>query len=108
MGQGYWGDVRQTAERFVPDPFAAEAGKRLYRTGDEVRWMEGGRLEYRGRRDQQVKVRGYRIELGEIEGALEKQAEVEAGVRTEHVHRLARESGLLFPPDPGAAEHEDR
>ncbi|GHO57936.1 hypothetical protein KSB_64110 [Ktedonobacter robiniae] len=80
VGEGYWGDARQTAERFVPDPFGSEAGKRLYRTGDEVRWAENGKLEYIGRKDQQVKVRGYRIELGEIEGALEEQEEVEGGV----------------------------
>jgi aspartate racemase len=59
-----------TAEKFVPDRFSATPGGRLYRTGDQVRWLAEGNLEFIGRIDQQVKLRGFRVELGEIEAVL--------------------------------------
>jgi len=68
VGQGYLGRPEMTAERFLPDPFRADA--RMYRSGDLARWRTDGVMEYLGRKDSQVKIRGVRIEVGEVESRL--------------------------------------
>jgi acyl carrier protein len=77
---GYTGQPELTASAFGPDPFSAEPGARLYRTGDRARFFPDGNLEFLGRVDQQVKIRGYRIELGEVEAVLESHSGVRACV----------------------------
>jgi amino acid adenylation domain-containing protein len=84
IAHGYLNRPELTAERFVPDPFAAKAGARMYRTGDLGRWRidphGDGTIEFLGRNDHQVKLRGFRIELGEIEARLREHPDVREAV----------------------------
>uniref|UniRef100_UPI001145E1F9 amino acid adenylation domain-containing protein n=1 Tax=Xenorhabdus kozodoii TaxID=351676 RepID=UPI001145E1F9 len=70
VARGYLNRPELTAERFLADPFTAEPGARMYKTGDLGRWLPDGNIDYLGRNDFQVKLRGFRIELGEIETRL--------------------------------------
>jgi amino acid adenylation domain-containing protein len=70
LARGYLNRPELTAERFLPDPFSAVPGARLYRSGDLGRYLPSGDIEYLGRADDQVKIRGFRVELAEIEAAL--------------------------------------
>ncbi|MEM7349079.1 MAG: non-ribosomal peptide synthetase, partial [Chloroflexota bacterium] len=80
VSRGYFNRPGLTAEKFIPNPFDRDptsSGSRLYKTGDNARYLPDGNLEFLGRIDQQVKVRGYRIELGEIESVLSEHPNVQ-------------------------------
>lgn len=79
VARGYLNRAELTEQRFLPNPFATGADRaknnvRLYKTGDLVKWLPDGNLEFVGRNDEQIKIRGYRVELGEIEEALSRIA----------------------------------
>ncbi|MDZ8030713.1 non-ribosomal peptide synthetase [Nostoc sp. DedSLP04] len=92
LARGYLNRSELTDQRFIPNPFEEAGGRRslsvaevrqkaggskLYKTGDLVRYLPDGNIEYIGRIDQQVKIRGFRIELGEIETALWQHPDVQ-------------------------------
>ncbi|MEU4970266.1 non-ribosomal peptide synthetase [Streptomyces smyrnaeus] len=89
--RGYFGRAEATAAVFLDDPFAAEPGARMYRTGDIVRRNADGRLDFIGRQDDQIKIRGHRVELGAIESTLR----LLEGVQEAVVLPDARGSGLI-------------
>jgi acyl carrier protein len=80
LARGYLNREEMTAKKFVADPFSAEAGARLYKTGDLVRYRQDGNIEFLGRIDSQVKLRGFRVELGEIEAVLKQCEGIEQAV----------------------------
>lgn len=93
LARGYINKQELTKDRFIINLFQSKEEKnnlknpRLYKTGDKVRWLPGGNLEYIGRCDTQIKLNGYRIELGEIENRLTNYSNIKQAVV------LARNSG---------------
>jgi amino acid adenylation domain-containing protein len=79
LARGYYNRPELTAEKFIPNPFNSQkTSDRLYKTGDLVRYLADGNIEYLGRLDYQVKIRGLRIELGEIETVLNQHPDIKA------------------------------
>ena len=89
VGRGYVHDPDRTAEAFAADPF--RPGERMYRTGDFGRWLPSGSIEFRGRRDEQVKIHGIRLELGEVESRILE-------------HPAVRAAAVVVTPLPGAGK----
>jgi amino acid adenylation domain-containing protein len=79
VAQGYLNQPEQSAAHFVPHPFAPE-GERVYRTGDRVRMLADGAIEFLGRVDRQVKIHGFRVEPGEVEAVLQRHPAVRQAV----------------------------
>ena len=81
VGRGYLNRQELTVERFIDNPFSTREDvvkgyTRLYKTGDLVKWLPDGNIEFVGRNDFQVKINGYRIELGEIESQLSEYVDI--------------------------------
>ncbi|HXQ73628.1 MAG TPA: amino acid adenylation domain-containing protein, partial [Pyrinomonadaceae bacterium] len=106
VARGYLNQTALTAERFVPNPFSTEPGKRLYRSGDLGRMRADGEMEYLGRADEQVKIKGFRIELGEVETVLRQHELVRECVVV--VHGTGEEKRLLAYVVPGEENGDGR
>lgn len=115
LARGYHDRPELTAERFAPNPFADPANPanpvdpdRVYRTGDQVRRLEDGQLDYLGRVDAQVKIRGFRIEPGEVQVALEAHPAVaQAVVITRDLGRGTELVGYVVPDPEGPDSSTD-
>ncbi|MDZ8079259.1 MAG: amino acid adenylation domain-containing protein [Nostoc sp. DcaGUA01] len=78
LAKGYLHRPELTQEKFIDNPFIPTT--KLYKTGDLVRYLNDGNLEYLGRHDEQVKIRGFRVELGEIAAAILQHPDVQESV----------------------------
>ncbi len=88
LARGYVDRPELSAERFVTQRLSDRLEERLYRSGDVVRWLADGTLEFLGRQDTQVKMRGFRVELGEVESTLAQ-------------HPRVRDAAVVARPGPG-------
>ena len=76
VARGYHNRPELNRERFLPDPFVGDPAARIYKTGDQARYLPDGNVEFLGRLDNQLKIRGFRIEPGEVEAAVEQHPDV--------------------------------
>lgn len=112
LARGYLNQADLTAERFVPNPFIdkyrhGESSARLYKTGDRVRQLPNGNLEYVGRIDNQVKLRSFRIELGEIEAILSQNPAIEKAIIAVRGEDLdTKLTAYILPQDQSTFDEE--
>ena len=93
VARGYLNRPEQNAQAFTPNPFCQEPSyDRVYHTGDIVRWLPDGNLQFIGRRDGQVKIRGFRIEMREVESVIKEFP----GIRDVTVQAFDEEGGGKF------------
>jgi len=110
----YLNNPQQTAQSFLPHPFCADSGQRLYNSGDRARWLFDGTIELRGRSDRQIKLRGFRIEPGEIESCLNGHPDIrQSAVDLRHVEQREGERhpvllAWYLPAASGNAVQEER
>ncbi|OLZ52700.1 non-ribosomal peptide synthetase [Amycolatopsis keratiniphila] len=106
VARGYVNAPGRTAERFVADPFVA--GAVVYRTGDIVRHLADGALEYLGRGDDQLKIRGHRVEPAEVEALLESHDRVRRAVVLPEGDGDDLRLAAVVVTEPGAGTHQHR
>jgi amino acid adenylation domain-containing protein len=99
--RGYLNRPQLNGERFIVDPFRQIPNKRLYRSGDLVRFQSDGNLEFLGRLDHQVKIRGHRVELGEIESQLRCFPGVAEAVVVAHIAKDGERQLLAYASPAG-------
>ncbi len=104
VARGYLNRPELTAEKFIPDPFSDRPDARLYKTGDLVRYLLDGTIEFLGRRDQQVKMRGFRIEPGEIETVLGQYSALREALVLVHENERGEKSLVAYVV-PGQGQH---
>ena len=110
VSPGYLNLPEQKAEAFIPDPFGGEASGRLYRTGDQARYLPDGNIEFLGRKDAQLKLHGYRVEPGEVEAALQEHPSIrQAAVVAQTIQGSLQLAAFCVPagPMPPATELRD-
>ena len=93
VSRGYLNRPEKTAEAYLMNPFTTDAKySRVYRTGDIVRYLADGNIQFVGRRDGQVKIRGFRIELKEVEAVIREYP----GIKDATVQAFDYETGGKF------------
>jgi amino acid adenylation domain-containing protein len=109
LARGYLRQPAETASTYIPDPYSSQPGARMYFTGDQARHLRDGRLEWRGRRDQQVKLRGFRIELEAIANILNGHGAVQESVAIlrEDLPQQALIAAYAVLKQPGSVSEAD-
>jgi thioesterase domain-containing protein/acyl carrier protein len=108
VARGYLNRPEQTEQKFIADPFSVEADERLYKTGDNARFLPNGDIEFLGRTDDQVKIHGFRVEMGEVEAILGQHPGVHEPVviarEDERGEKVLSAYFVAAQPGPTAAE----